>query len=94
MHYHAKVRKLATGVVKIKRATYNTVNGRSVKSGWWTIRAKVWARDKGMCVSCRVNKGSDVHHIVPLSRGGTTTKANLITLCAECHAKRHKHLRT
>lgn len=93
-----KSRTNAYGVAKIVRHTYNTVAGMSVKSGdgWWAIRKKVFQRDGGLCVPCKHSgknvKGVDVHHITPLSRGGTTTMANLITLCKRCHDRRHTHL--
>jgi 5-methylcytosine-specific restriction endonuclease McrA len=84
------------GVARIVRNSYNTQNGFSVKSGWWTIRAAVIKRDKGFCVPCfrkkLVVKAVEVHHLIPLSRGGTTTMANLISLCKVCHDARHNHL--
>lgn len=33
----------------------------------------------------------DIHHIVPVSQGGGDEPNNLITLCRECHKKRHKN---
>lgn len=88
-----------SGVVKIRRDGYNTVNGFSQKNAWWDLRDFVFKRDKGMCVSCaqqgRRVPGKEVHHIVPLSRGGTNTPSNLVTLCLSCHERRHagnKHL--
>jgi 5-methylcytosine-specific restriction endonuclease McrA len=92
----AKFRKSASGVTKIKRATYNSSDGFSVKNGWWGIRAKVWKRDRGLCVACArrdvITPGKEVHHIIPLSKGGTTAMSNLVTLCLECHTARHNHL--
>ena len=97
MLYHARMRRSKTGIVRIKRDTYNTIHGRSVKSGWWELRRKVWLRDKGLCIQClrkgRTVKGQDVHHIVSLTRGGTSTMGNLITLCEPCHKQRHSHMR-
>lgn len=38
--------------------------------------------------------GLDVHHIKPLSRGGTNDLANLETLCRHCHETTHgRHLK-
>lgn len=92
----ARSRTGASGVAKIKRHSYNTVNGTSAKSAWWEIRAKVFKRDGGQCVPCarlgRLVPGSEVHHIIALESGGTTTMANLLTLCKACHDKRHHHL--
>ena len=35
----------------------------------------------------------EVHHIVPVAKGGGDEPENLVTLCKECHKKRHKELR-
>lgn len=86
----------AMGVTKIKRDGYATVNGFSKKNAWWEISAKVRARSKGMCEDSRHGRnkvpGKEVHHIIPLSKGGTTTLLNLIHLCGACHDLRHNHL--
>jgi 5-methylcytosine-specific restriction endonuclease McrA len=90
-------RRNSHGVASIRRDTYNTNSGMSIKAGWWPIRDKVWQRDGGRCqaifngVRC-LKPGKEVHHIISLSDGGTTTMANLITLCLGCHDRRHRHL--
>ena len=33
--------------------------------------------------------GGDVHHIIPLSKGGKHSPENWILLCCDCHPKRH-----
>lgn len=35
----------------------------------------------------------EVHHVIPVSKGGGDEPSNLITLCKECHVKRHRELR-
>lgn len=84
-----------------KRNTYSGVT-RIVRDNygpdWWTIRNEVFKRDGGKCQEMVLGrkcgqKGVDVHHIVSLSRGGTTTKANLITVCKDHHEARHPHMR-
>ena len=81
-----------SGVTRIVRDSYSNKN---TGTSWFDIKREVKARDKYCCVECKVpeQKGAyhDVHHIKPLSRGGTTTKPNLITLCDKCHQKRHRH---
>ena len=37
--------------------------------------------------------GAEVHHILPVSQGGTDNPNNLITLCKDCHKLRHKKLK-
>lgn len=62
-------------------------------SDWNNRREKVFMRDDYQCVNCKDHGGPDgpktvtVHHIVPLSHGGTNYLSNLSTLCAECHNK-------
>lgn len=34
----------------------------------------------------------EVHHILPVSKGGGDEQKNLITLCKKCHKKRHKDM--
>lgn len=90
-----------TGVVKIVRASYSTKAGHTQVNSWWELRKKAWTRDQGKCVDHRrrgiLVTATDVHHIVPLARGGTNTMSNLICLCDTCHIKRHpqnNHLKT
>jgi 5-methylcytosine-specific restriction endonuclease McrA len=70
------------------RDTY--ANG--VKNSWWDIRNKVLARDDYKCFYCG-QPAEEVHHLIPLSKGGTTTMANLISICKTCHDRQHYHLR-
>lgn len=64
------------------------------------LRADVRARDQHQCQSCHVPvfvtcanplQRAEVHHIQFRSKGGADAMQNLITICAECHAKIHAH---
>ncbi len=71
------------------------INRDSYGPDWKTLKAEVKARDNFMCRKCGVSvrEGpSDCHHIIPITRGGSTTKNNLITLCPKCHESKHRHL--
>lgn len=75
------------GVTRIVRDNYTKT--------WWQKTKDIATRDNG-CVQCRlegkVSSGSlHTHHIKPLSRGGTTTKANMLQLCEKHHQMRHSH---
>lgn len=53
------------------------------KSQWWKRRLA-----KGICYYCRrptPAKSLTMDHIVPLSRGGKTTKGNVVACCKECN---------
>ena len=53
----------------------------------------IYKRDNFTCQDCgRVWKEGDmfnIHHIVPVSKGGGDEPTNLILLCKPCHMKRH-----
>jgi len=91
-------RRNVNGVARIRRETYTSVSGgATAKNGWWSIRKEVWDRDGGRCRLIKNGKvcgapAAEVHHIIPLSKGGTNTKANLISACKDCHDRRHHHL--
>ncbi|WP_331489193.1 HNH endonuclease [Enterococcus faecium] len=40
----------------------------------------------------RLTPVEEVHHIVPLSQGGTHRNDNLMSLCQSCHTKLHHEL--
>ncbi|MED2706605.1 HNH endonuclease signature motif containing protein [Bacillus toyonensis] len=41
------------------------------------------------CANCSSREDLQIHHIVPLSIGGTNKLTNLALVCGECHAKIH-----
>ena len=56
---------------------------------WWKRRLA-----KGLCYYCRQSippKELTMDHIVPISRGGKSTKGNVVPACKECNNKK-KHL--
>ena len=67
---------------------------------WFSLVKEIRERDtvngRLRCLFCnRVLTKKDrieTHHLRPLSRGGTNTKANLASICEDCHNTRHPHL--
>ena len=59
---------------------------------WKRIRDR-YAAEHPLCEKCleegRVTLMDEVHHILPISRGGTHDKSNLMSLCHSCHNKIH-----
>ena len=56
------------------------------KSRWWQQKLSV-----GLCYYCsKLFKPKDLtmDHIVPLARGGRSTKDNLVACCKECNTKK------
>jgi len=60
------------------------------QSQWWKRRLA-----KGICYYCNnkipVNKLT-MDHIIPISRGGKTTKSNVVTACKECNNNKKNNL--
>ncbi|MBN1778096.1 MAG: HNH endonuclease [Clostridiales bacterium] len=54
------------------------------------VKVEVWRRDKGKCVKCGSTINLHYDHIIPFSKGGSsTTAANIQLLCARCNLKKH-----
>ena len=57
---------------------------------WKRIRDKYIAAHP-LCEQCSKDKtmtpAEEVHHIIPLSRGGTHAEHNLMSLCSSCHSE-------
>lgn len=56
---------------------------------WDTLRMNILKRDGFECRDCRSKKNLEVHHILPLHKGGTNDPQNLMTLCEKCHNRHH-----
>ena len=56
-------------------------------SNWNKLRFKVFERDNYICQRCgRYCKGiAHCHHRRPISKGGSHSMSNLVTLCCYCH---------
>ena len=56
------------------------------KTRWWKERLA-----KGICYYCRkkfLPRDLTMDHIVPLVRGGRSTKGNVVPVCKECNARK------
>jgi hypothetical protein len=49
------------------------------------VQREVWRRDEGRCVECSSNERLCFDHIIPYSRGGSSTARNLQLLCERCN---------
>ena len=57
---------------------------------WSDLSNAVKRRDSYRCTNCEaVDVEIHVHHIVPLSQGGSNEMDNLVTLCDICHREEH-----
>lgn len=57
------------------------------------LRYKILDRDKGACQDCGRTPAEgaslQIHHVLPVHKGGKNDEENLITLCIQCHGGRH-----
>ena len=57
---------------------------------WKRIRDR-YVEDHPLCEMCKkagkLTPTEEVHHILPLSRGGTHARSNLMALCKSCHSE-------
>lgn len=60
---------------------------------WAELRLEILRRDGHRCGNCGSTTNLHVHHIVPLSKGGSSDPGNLRTLCESCHKRLHPHMR-
>lgn len=73
---------------------YNRAPNHDKKYGnnWKRIRG-LYVKKHPLCERClkegRITPVEEVHHIVPLSRGGTNQFSNLMSLCQSCHTIIH-----
>lgn len=56
---------------------------------WIELREEIFSRDGRQCANCGAEENLEVHHVVPLSRGGTNKRTNLLTICNRCHNQTH-----
>lgn len=60
------------------------------QSGWWKRRIA-----DGLCHYCGVRVGSrglTMDHVVPLIRGGKSTRGNVVPACKACNSKKQSLL--
>ena len=62
---------------------------------WKRIRDR-YVREHPLCEMCkedgRLTPTDEVHHVLPVSQGGTHDRSNLMSLCKSCHNKIHLEL--
>lgn len=54
------------------------------------LRRQIPERDGWRCQTCGRMQNLQIHHLSLRSQSGADEEQNLITLCAECHAKIHR----
>lgn len=49
------------------------------------VRMFVWQRDGGKCIKCGNRELLEFDHIIPVSKGGSSTERNIQLLCETCN---------
>ena len=69
--------------------------GKKYGHAWRRIRDR-YAAAHPLCEMClgegRLTPVQEVHHILPVSQGGTHAMDNLMSLCQSCHTKIHHEI--
>jgi hypothetical protein len=61
--------------------------GRPPRHVWRQLREAVLARDERTCHYCGTRSGKmSCDHVIPVSKGGSSTLDNLVTACAACNS--------
>ena len=78
------------GVPSVVRLMYYVdVRGRRMKAS--SKRSRILARDRNRCQYCGIRGGLfdlTLDHILPVSRGGTTSPENLVAACFACNQRK------
>jgi hypothetical protein len=77
----------ARAIEKARRRTREG-NGTFTKAEWREIQRK----QNGRCLDCGVEASLSVGHLVPLSRGGSNSAANIVGQCMPCNRKQASRL--
>ena len=79
--------RLSQGLAPICRdALTRHWKGRPPRRVWQLMRQIVFERDGWTCVYCGTRTGSlTCDHVIPVSRGGSSTFDNLVTACLACN---------
>lgn len=87
------MKNVYTGFDGIDEATLRTERAKARelrKTRWWQQKTS-----SGRCYYCSSKvgfKNLTMDHIIPLSRGGRSTKDNLVPCCKDCNTKKKSSL--
>ncbi|MBL1074504.1 TerD family protein [Nocardia sp. 2] len=73
------------GALRVAKRLALTPGRRDTRSIPQEVKAQVWQRDGGKCVECGDSHYLEFDHVIPISRGGATSAANLQILCRACN---------
>jgi 5-methylcytosine-specific restriction endonuclease McrA len=76
-------------------ADFPTIGSPGYPRDWEQLRLMVLSRDNYQCQekNAYCNGPLQIHHKIPLLKGGTNNADNLLTLCLHHHYSKHPHMR-
>lgn len=82
--------KLRIKVAKIQRRNWQ----KRYPDDWKSLSQSIKAKHNNRCSKCGCVGSFDnpiqLHHLIPLSRGGRNVQANFVPLCSICHRRSHR----
>lgn len=95
-HSYTNLKAISELNQKFTISIKNSIASGGYPSNWEEISRSVRERDGYHCryPGCGgTGLILHVHHIIPLSQGGSNTLSNLVTLCEKHHIAKHPHMR-
>lgn len=84
------VSKLMRRYEAARMTTSDLVSGRVAIPS--SVRDAVWRRDEGRCTKCGSRERLEFDHIIPVSKGGSSTERNIELLCEPCNRSKGPQL--
>jgi 5-methylcytosine-specific restriction endonuclease McrA len=82
-------RKLAaSGIPRPEASVQRDEKKHARKALTNAVMEEVWLRDGGKCIECGAMEDIEFDHMIPFSKGGTSTPENLRILCRTCNRSR------
>lgn len=77
----------------VKDATRENVHKHAVRRGQAKAKRTILSKTGGVCEACHTKMPEvemlHIHHVMPVSRGGTNAMSNVVVVCPNCHALAH-----
>lgn len=85
----SKLREIVcAGLPSLENNTQKSTTNRSRPKLSNAVMSEVWIRDNGKCIQCSSIEDLEFDHIIPFSKGGSSTPENLRILCQKCNRRR------
>lgn len=86
-YYLEDFKNLIRGIIKEKTRTKTKPQSKR-EHIQVRVQREVWRRDEGKCVKCGSNENLEYDHMIPFSKGGSSTARNLQLLCEKCNREK------